>query len=221
MLMVVFSGVLTSCYTPQGPNDSQGIQGEKGEDGKDGVDGKDGTSLLVGNGAPAWDRGIVGDSYIDLDSWDFYHKTTDGWSVVGNIKIKDDEENSATDDELNGEYGLHHIVVERVLTGEKNTYNIGDTYLGLVMSNSTISVALNNGSGTMTYDFGSVITTNITYEVVDGKFIMTCEDAVDILYGYPEHRYEMTIDEIDGKVCFVLTVSSANSIYTYYVAALT
>jgi hypothetical protein len=145
--------------------------------------------------------------------------------LIGQLGIQggnseDDKSNSPTIDVLNGEYGLHHIVVEKMSSGEKSTYNIGDTYLGLVMSSSTISIVLNNGSGTMTYDFGSVISTNITYEVVDDKFIMTCEDAVDILYGYPEHRYEVDIDEIDGNVCFVLTVSSAYSVYTYYVAAL-
>ena len=76
-------------------------------------------------------------------------------------KVEDEEVNSATDDVLNGEYGLHHIVVESISYGTKNTYNIGDTYLGLVMSSNTISVALNNGSGTMTYYFGEVKTTNI------------------------------------------------------------
>ena len=96
------------------------------------------------------------------------------------VQGENDELNSNTNDPLNGEYGLHHIVVERISSGEKNTYNVGDTYLGLVMSNSTISVELNNGSGTMTYDFGSVISTNITYEIVDDKFIMICDDAVDI-----------------------------------------
>ena len=357
LLISMLSCMLVSCQSIHG---IRGEKGDKGDPGEKGEPGKDGTSLLTGNGAPAVDRGIVGDSYIDLDSWDFYTKTQEGWSLVGNIKGADDKDTpddvpddnhelngtyelshivaewiqtgkkmtynlgdgyfgteltsntisftandgtgvmsynfgqlvtrnvtyeaidgkftmiceeavdlfnngdlrnrlefsieeidgkayyvlnasngfynfsyyvvksdnedekevSTPDDVLNGEYGLHHIVVEKFLSGEKSTYNIGDTYLGLVMSNSTISVILNNGSGTLTYDFGSVITTNITYEVVNDKFIMTCEDPVDILYGHPENRYEMVIDEIDGKVCFVLTVSSAYSIYTYYVVAL-
>lgn len=219
LAMIMVIGTLSACDEGTlglvGAQGDQGIQGEKGDKGDPG---KDGTSLLTGNGAPAADRGIVGDSYIDLDSWDFYTKTQEGWSLVGNIKCADDKD--TPDDVLNGEYGFHHIVVEKILSGEKSTYNIGDTYLGLVMSNSTISVILNNGSGTLTYDFGSVITTNITYEVVNDKFIMTCENPVDILYGHPENRYEMVIDEIDDKVCFVLTVSSAYSIYTYYVVAL-
>jgi hypothetical protein len=30
--------------------------------------------------------GKTGDSYIDLDTWNFYVKTTDGWVMNGNIK---------------------------------------------------------------------------------------------------------------------------------------
>ena len=55
------------------------IKGDKGNPGKDG------TSLRTGTGAPASDLGIVGDSYLDLSSWDFYVKENQGWVKKGTI----------------------------------------------------------------------------------------------------------------------------------------
>jgi hypothetical protein len=51
-----------------------------------GKPGKDGTSLLVDNGNPSSNLGNIGDSYIDIKSWDYYVKVIDGWILVGNIK---------------------------------------------------------------------------------------------------------------------------------------
>ena len=48
--------------------------------------GVNGTSVLTGNGVPQNDKGVIGDSYIDLDSWNFYVKANDGWTLEGNIK---------------------------------------------------------------------------------------------------------------------------------------
>ena len=64
----------------------KGEDGAAGTPGTPGQDGKDGTSLLTGNGAPAADLGKTGDSYVDLDSWDFYVKGEQGWNLEGNIK---------------------------------------------------------------------------------------------------------------------------------------
>lgn len=58
----------------------------KGDDGATGPAGADGTSVKTGSGAPADDFGAVGDSYIDIDTWNFYVKTDTGWGTpVGNI----------------------------------------------------------------------------------------------------------------------------------------
>ena len=76
---------LTSCNL-QGPQGEQGIEGPKGDTGKDGINGKDGTSVLNGKGKPSYELGNVGDSYIDTDTWDYYVKTSSGWTKAGNIK---------------------------------------------------------------------------------------------------------------------------------------
>ena len=61
-------------------------QGPKGDKGDKGDVGKDGTSVLTGHGEPSVELGNVGDSYIDLDNWNYYVKTSEGWQLNGNIK---------------------------------------------------------------------------------------------------------------------------------------
>lgn len=72
---------------PQGPVGPQGPQGEPG---------KDGTCMLNGNGAPSNSLGKDGDSYIDLDTWDYYVKEEGEWVLKGNIKA-DSKNHDGTD----------------------------------------------------------------------------------------------------------------------------
>ena len=58
-------------------NGAQGIQGEPGENG---------SSVLTGHGDPSIELGKDGDSYINLDNWDYYVKTSGEWQFGGNIK---------------------------------------------------------------------------------------------------------------------------------------
>lgn len=62
--------------------------GAKGDPGDDGDDGKDGSSFLHGKGKPDAALGSEGDLYLDLETYDLYEKTAEGWSTdpVGNIK---------------------------------------------------------------------------------------------------------------------------------------
>ncbi len=76
---------------PQGPQGEQGIQGETGPQG---IPGQDGSSVLTGFGEPNVDKGKVDDSYIDLDTWNFYVRTVDGWVLKGNIKGEQGEAGS-------------------------------------------------------------------------------------------------------------------------------
>lgn len=58
--------------------------------GKDGVDGKDGASVLYGYGYPSNDLGKDGDSYIDLNNFNFYGKFEGYWVKLANIRQNED-----------------------------------------------------------------------------------------------------------------------------------
>ena len=112
---ITYSDDTTSTFTVTNGVDGQSIKGDKGDNGHtpeivignngnwfvDGIDtgikaqgpkgdqgnpGKDGTSVLTGNGVPSSNLGDNGDSYIDLDSWDYYVKDQNEWAKSGNIK---------------------------------------------------------------------------------------------------------------------------------------
>ena len=68
---------------------AKGDEGKQGEKGDNGVNGKDGTSVLTGNGEPSADLGRDGDSYINLDDWNFFVKENEAWNLEGNIKGAD------------------------------------------------------------------------------------------------------------------------------------
>ena len=70
----------------QGAPGQDGAEGSSGSDGAQGIPGQDGTSLLTGHGAPDADLGKEGDSYIDLDTWNFYGKEDGKWVSRGNIQ---------------------------------------------------------------------------------------------------------------------------------------
>ena len=102
----------------QGPKGDQGEQGIQGETGPQGEPGKDGTSVITGNGEPTSTTGENGDSYINLDNWDFYIKVNNVWVKQGNIKGSQ------------GEQGIQGEAGEDGLTpyiGENGNWWIGDT----------------------------------------------------------------------------------------------
>ena len=117
----VIDDVKTSTLA-QGPEGEQGIQGEPG---------KDGSSILTANGVPEGNLGKNGDSYIDLDNWNYYVKESGVWNLKGNIKGQDgsggengksayeiyceahpeydDDENQWLEDLCNGDLGSKQI----------------------------------------------------------------------------------------------------------------
>ena len=105
--MSLLGFVLSSCSTqgPSGPQGEQGMPGENGKDGRDGIDGKDGTSVLTGNGEPSSSLGNDGDSYIDLDNWDYYVKEGGSWVNKGNIKGADGHDGQDGKDGVDGADG--------------------------------------------------------------------------------------------------------------------
>lgn len=63
----------------------KGPQGEQGIPGTNGLDGKDGTSLLTGEGLPDVSLGKNGDSYIDVNTWNYYSKINGEWIFINNM----------------------------------------------------------------------------------------------------------------------------------------
>ncbi len=101
---------------PQGPKGDQGEQGPKGDQG---LSGADGTSLLTGSGEPDNLSGNNGDSYVDLESWNYYVKSNDCWTFAGNFKGEHGE---------TGATGPQGVSVE-------NTYINDDGHLIVELSN--------------------------------------------------------------------------------------
>lgn len=80
----------------KGEKGDPGEKGEKGEKGEQGPKGDGGASILTGYGTPSGDIGTDGDSYIDIDTWDYYLKSNNVWGNVGNInKSKADQGKTA------------------------------------------------------------------------------------------------------------------------------
>ena len=67
----------------QGPQGEQGIQGEQGEKGDKG---EVGASVLTGYADPANDLGRDGDSYININSMDFFVKVNGHWIRESNMR---------------------------------------------------------------------------------------------------------------------------------------
>lgn len=152
-------GTSSSFVVTNGEDGEQGIQGIPGEDGhtpvitissdgywvvdgvktntktqgEQGEPGKDGTSLLTGHGCPSNSSGKEGDSYIDLDTWNFYVKKSETWNYEGNIK---GEQGNPGKDGQDGTNGVDGIDGTSVLTGEgapdADSGKNGDSYIDLL-----------------------------------------------------------------------------------------
>ena len=96
---------LSSCAV-SGAKGEKGDTGAPGLNGSDGKDGLDGSSLLNGKGVPENDLGKNGDSYIDLDTFDYYVKENGAWKWAGNIKGKDGSNGEAGSEGKQGEQGI-------------------------------------------------------------------------------------------------------------------
>ena len=206
---IISLGLLCSCSGTAGPQGPQGIQGPQGEQGPAG---KDGSSFLTGKGQPANDLGNIGDSYLNIDGeeWGFYIKDNDGWKLLGFIET---EPAPPTLSDFNGSYELSHVVVIN-LDKTKTTYNIGDNFYGMTLTSNMIQAQVKDGTGVMSYNFGQAnAITNITYTIEKDKFIMLCEEAVDVyLNGNPQNRFELSIVQ-DGETYLVLTSDN----FSYFV----
>lgn len=99
------------------------IKGEKGTNG---------SSILTGKGEPSANLGSEGDSYIDIDTFDYYAKTESGWVKIGNIKGD------------NGENGNDGVSVESITKTSSNG-NI-DTYTITYSDGNKSTFTVTNGT---------------------------------------------------------------------------
>ena len=113
-----------------GKDGTDGQNGKDGQNGNDGQPGKDGTSVLTGNGEPSADLGQVGDSYINLDNWDYFVKSENGWQLKGNIKGSAGQDGQNGTNGTNGQNGENG---KSVLIGSgaplANVGEVGDSYI--------------------------------------------------------------------------------------------
>ena len=93
--------------------------------GEPGQDGKDGTMLRHGQGAPSDSLGNDGDSYIDLETWDYYIKVAGSWIKSGNIKGAQGEQGPQGEQGSQGEQGPQGTQGEQGPQGDKG--DKGDT----------------------------------------------------------------------------------------------
>lgn len=115
-------------------------QGDKGDTGPQGEAGADGSSVLTGNGAPSHLFGNNGDSYIDLDSWNYYVKSNNEWFLKGNIK------GLAGSDGQNGQDGVSVASIAYTSSnGLVDTYTI--TYSDGKTSTFTVTNGVNGNDG--------------------------------------------------------------------------
>ena len=83
----------------------KGEKGDKGDKGDTGETGADGSTVRTGSGVPDIGLGKDGDSYIDLDTFDYYLKSNGAWTKVGNIKGATGEKGDKGDKGDTGETG--------------------------------------------------------------------------------------------------------------------
>lgn len=105
-----------------------------------GEPGKDGTSLKYGNGAPSTEIGQDGDSYIDVDNWDYYIKTAGSWTKLGNLKGVQGEQGPQGEKGDKGDDGVSIVSIEK--TGSEGLL---DTYTITYSDGSTSTFVVTNG----------------------------------------------------------------------------
>ena len=121
-----------------------------------------------------------------------------------------------------GTYGLHHITEGPIGGDVRDTYYLGDTYYGSVLTEYTIRATINEGEGndTISYDFGTPVHVTCNFVILDGtSAVAYLDSSVDLFNnGNTTDVFYFDIVEVDGKICFVLKASLIYSDFTYYVA---
>ena len=124
----------------------KGEKGDKGDKGDTGVTGADGSSVRTGSGVPDIGLGKDGDSYIDMDTFDYYLKINGAWTKVGNIKGSDGERGDKGDKGDKGDTGEQGVAGVSVssITKTSSEGNV-DTYTIIYSDGTTTTFTVTNG----------------------------------------------------------------------------
>ena len=193
-LLVVFailSMCLCCCSKTESVVGPQGEQGVPGEQGQPGQDGADGTSLLTGHGVPSSNVGKLGDSYIDLDTWDYYTKTSNGWVKQGNIKGSDGKD---------GEDGADGITYIPAIF---NNYDGTMLYTFYYEKGSTITY--NGPTPTRPSDWNGDEELPYTFKGWD-KSLENIQEPTIFTAQYRSKMYNVTFKNYDGSTLFATQV---------------
>ena len=203
--LLALIGLLAFSLTACGEKGETGPQGEQGIPGQNGTNGKDGTSVLTGHGEPLPSLGNNGDSYIDLDNWNYYVKENGSWVLKGNIKGSDGADGNDGQDGQDGNDGTNGVDGQdgtSVRTGNgtptDNLGKDGDFYIDLLTWNYYVKEngswvlkgnikGADGGQGSDAVQYIPAIFNNY-----DGSMLYTFyyEKGSDIVYDGPEPTRE-------------------------------
>jgi hypothetical protein len=129
-------------------------------------------------------------------------------------------EKSYLHSEYNGSYVLKQIITEKISSGDKTTYKLGDFYFGVRLVKENIEAEIASGVGNMSFNFDKKVSNNITYDVFEDKIVMYCEEGID-LFGKGNYQYEfdILIERVDENTYFVLQASNGYYNFSYYLVA--
>ena len=119
--------------------------------------------------------------------------------------------------EYNGSYVLSHIITESITSGNKITYNIGDRYFGVILTQNFITAEINNGAGQMTFTNKETKSHDFTYIVLKDKIVINCEEGID-LFGKGDKltKLDILLEQVGENKYFVLNASNGVYNFSYY-----
>lgn len=195
-----------------GQDGAPGQNGKDGSDGQNGQDGKNGSSLLTGDGAPEASLGKNDDTYIDLETWDFYKKENNNWVLKGNLKGKD-----APQAIHNGSEGLYFYPLEdgkyAQSIGQANllkevtfasTYNgqpVTAIVFGLEYAESNVEKVI-VPEGIETIGYGAFARINLQSISLPKSLKVIREDAFYSYESLTEVNYAGTVEEFESNNAF-------------------
>lgn len=119
-----------------------------------------------------------------------------------------------------GSYVLSHITTERISTGVKETYKLGNIYFGVRLVEENIEAQISSGIGNMSFNFGEKYEHSITYKVFEEKIVMYCEEGIDLFgKGNYQKEFDILIEVVDDNTYFILQASNGTYNFSYYLVA--